>query len=101
MYVFVYMHVTWARMLERTGRSSWMMSSAPAHVVINAIANISMLTRVDTCQKRPIKEQKRPTDTWTMSARLDTCQKRPIKEQKRPADTRAMGTFTFANISMC
>ena len=60
-YVFVYMHVTWARMLERTGRSSWMMSSAPAHVVINAIANISMLRRWSCSDIREQQHTIRPT----------------------------------------
>ena len=38
-------------------------------------------------RNRPITEQKRPRDLLTLAyllqARVDTCQKRPIKEQKR------------------
>ena len=46
--------------------------------------------QVDTCQKRPIQEQKRPTDIGippTGKALQCGCRKRPSKEQKRPIDT--------------
>ena len=57
-------------------------------VILKVKAHSTCVKRM--CQKRPSKEQKRPTDTRiparTCVKRM--CQKRPSKEQKRPTDTR-------------